>query len=95
MNRDILTLLKLVLQELENPDNNLNSGLCAFVIWVLHESLQLINRTEKELILLWIDRHRPENCASGDWWWAFGDREPRIEFLENLIKQLEDEETSH
>lgn len=93
MNRDILTLLKITLSAVHTV--GIHTGLCGLI----HYSLlweRVINAEEYFQLYEYLSKNRPkEPLTESMFWWPMGQDKPRIEFLENLIKQLEDEETSH
>ncbi len=90
MNRDNVELLKFLRDNLPYCFEHYRcEGLC--------ESISRLHRERKittdEETVLWeiIERHKPKGTIYIEYWWSHGKLEPRLKFLDKLIKKYEND----
>lgn len=90
-NRDLKTLLELLLEEVES---NLYSGMCALRHTLINKDI--ITYSEGNILWSFLFYNRPKwdqygysfRQRNSSYWWKYGDKKPRIKFLKHWIKKL-------
>ena len=85
--RDIVTLLKLLKEEVEEDGICWQQGGCMCIttcfMWVNED----ISKKEEETIDNYLNEHKPKDAMNNsNFWYKMREREPRIEYLDNQIE---------
>ena len=89
--RDIITLLKLLKEEVEDQSLAWDLGKCLCVTISAmgiteRDSRPIITADERIVLGKYLKRNKPDNAIEGPYWYKPGERQPRIEYLDKQIE---------
>lgn len=86
--RGIEELLEMILDSVENGDNFL--GMCCVVYQLYYDNK--IGLYEKNFMIDYINDRQPDVTWERGFWWKVGVKKPRIDWINEQLKELKNEQ---